>query len=131
MKYIKNNKIATAGFGKAIITKKRAIYNPIPDSEVDNPDYEPVISHYEDYEVEVYNATEQMLIDSGYEPYVEPELEPYTSYKQIVEQYIAERYTLTEELAIHRQKDAKPLEWQEYYDYCEACKARAREELSM
>lgn len=38
--------------------------------------------------------------------------------------FIRERYSLSEELAIIRQKkDEKPEEYQAYYDYCEECKA--------
>ncbi|MDE6243804.1 MAG: hypothetical protein K2M14_07335 [Muribaculaceae bacterium] len=51
------------------------------------------------------------------------------AYKARVEELIAERYSLREELAIHRQRDSKPEEFAEYNDFAEACKARARKEL--
>ncbi|MFI3283378.1 MAG: hypothetical protein SNG10_07760, partial [Rikenellaceae bacterium] len=44
---------------------------------------------------------------------------------KLVEQYIAQRYSTSQELAIQRQKETKPDEWQAYYDYCEECKAKA------
>lgn len=76
----------------------------------------------------VVNPTEEQLIDAGYEVYVAPEPIPYTpSYEELVEQYISEQYTHTQELAIQRQKESKPEEWQAYYDYCEECKERAKE----
>ena len=53
------------------------------------------------------------------------------AYKARVEELIAERYSLREELAIHRQRDSKPGEFAEYNDFAEACKARAREELGV
>ena len=42
---------------------------------------------------------------------------------------IRERYTESEEFAILRQKDEKPEEFREYYDYCELCKKMVRERL--
>ena len=49
------------------------------------------------------------------------------SYPEIVVVFIRERYTLDDELAIHRQKDSKPDEWNTYNAYCEDCKTKARE----
>lgn len=49
------------------------------------------------------------------------------SYGELVSLFIRERYSLNEELAISRQRDTKPEEFNEYYTYCEECKARARE----
>ena len=40
-------------------------------------------------------------------------------YPDLVEYLIDEKYNVKQELAIHRQKDTKPLEWQEYDAYCE------------
>lgn len=44
---------------------------------------------------------------------------------ELVERYIRERYTLSDELAILRQRDSKPQEFEEYNTYAEACKERA------
>lgn len=41
----------------------------------------------------------------------------------LINRKIRERYTLSEELAILRQKETKPNEYKEYNDYCEQCKA--------
>ena len=48
------------------------------------------------------------------------------SYKQKVEDYIREKYTVSDELAILRQRDTKPEEYAEYYAYCEECKAKSK-----
>lgn len=48
------------------------------------------------------------------------------SYEETVVALIRERYSLDDELAIHRQKDTKPDEWQEYNAFCEECKAKAK-----
>ncbi len=50
-------------------------------------------------------------------------------YETLVEQYIRERYTVSQELAILRQKDTKTEEYNEYFTYAEECKAKARAEV--
>ena len=49
-------------------------------------------------------------------------------YEEKVVSLIRQRYSLDEELAIQRQRDTKPEEFQAYFDYCEECKQRAKEE---
>ena len=46
-----------------------------------------------------------------------------------VDELIREKYSLSNELAILRQKDIKPEEWQAYNAYCEECKRKAKEEI--
>lgn len=48
-------------------------------------------------------------------------------YEELVVQFIREKYSLDDELAIQRQKETKPDEWSEYFSYCEECKAKAKE----
>lgn len=43
-------------------------------------------------------------------------------YGEAVNKLIRERYSLSEELAILRQKDEKPHEYEVYYSFCEECK---------
>lgn len=59
------------------------------------------------------------------------ELPSYTEeeYKAKVRSLIAMRYTIEDELAIQRQKDAKPVQYAEYDAFCEDCKLRAKEAL--
>lgn len=54
---------------------------------------------------------------------------PRISYDQLVSDLIRERYTLDQELAINRQRDTKPEEFQEYFDFCEQCKIKAHESI--
>lgn len=49
-------------------------------------------------------------------------------YEQRVEQLIRERYTVSDELAILRQRDTKPEEFAAYNQFCEQCKAIAKGE---
>ena len=49
------------------------------------------------------------------------------SYNELVVQFIREKYSLDEELAIQRQRDVKIVEFSEYNNYCEQCKIKAKE----
>ena len=49
-------------------------------------------------------------------------------YENKVVALIRKKYNVNQELAILRQRDTKPLEYQEYYDYAEQCKAEAKSE---
>ena len=49
------------------------------------------------------------------------------SYEHLVEQFIREKYSLSAELAILRQRDTKIVEFVEYNAYAEECKARAKQ----
>lgn len=53
------------------------------------------------------------------------------SYAGIVSAMIAERYSVSDELALHRQRDVKVEEFREYFDYCEECKDIARDALNL
>lgn len=51
------------------------------------------------------------------------------SYSTIVNELIRKRYSIDRELALHRQREIKSEEFQEYFDFCEACKNSARKVL--
>lgn len=50
-------------------------------------------------------------------------------YGDLVNKKIRRRYSISEELAMLRQKDEKPEEFALYNDYVEGCKAEAKAEL--
>lgn len=52
-------------------------------------------------------------------------------YPELVEELIRQRYTISQELAINRQRDTKPTQFEEYNSYCEECKAEAKKLLGM
>ena len=52
-------------------------------------------------------------------------------YPQLVETLIELRYNVKQELAINRQRDTKPLEFEEYNAYCQACKLEAKRILGI
>lgn len=73
------------------------------------------IKTYEDNGDTVYEYVyDQVLVDG------------YPTYPKVVDLLIRERYTISDELAIHRQRDNKPHEFSEYNAFCEACKDMAR-----
>ena len=50
-------------------------------------------------------------------------------YDQLVSDLIRVKYTIDQEIAINRQRDTKPEEFQEYFDFCEQCKIKAHEQI--
>ena len=48
------------------------------------------------------------------------------TYEEIVEDMVKTKYSLAQEVAILRQKDTKPTEYQEYYKFVEECKTEAK-----
>lgn len=83
----------------------------------------------------VYNGctyvppTDEILIAAGYEirqvEIYEPVLHVPT-YEEKVVQFIREKYTVDDELAILRQRDVKTEEFIEYNNFCEECKLKAK-----
>ena len=73
------------------------------------------------------------LINGEYLPVTvdtpDEEIKDTRSYSEKVVSLIREKYSLDEELAIQRQRDSKPQEFQEYFNYCEECKQKARGEV--
>ena len=50
-------------------------------------------------------------------------------YDEAVDAEIRKRYSISQEFAILRQRDEKPGEYEEYYAYCESCKAYVKEKM--
>lgn len=50
-------------------------------------------------------------------------------YPNLVSRLIRERYSVDDEMAILRQRDTKPDEYEAYNAFCEECKAKARKEI--
>lgn len=79
----------------------------------------------------VSNPTIEQIAMAGWEEYSQPTTSPTQvedpSYEELVNEFIRERYSASDEFAIIRQKDEKPEEFEAYYSYCEECKLRARQ----
>lgn len=52
-------------------------------------------------------------------------------YENMIVNEIRKKYSLNQELAILRQRDSKFYEYQEYFDYVEQCKAKAKQFFNM
>lgn len=75
---------------------------------------------------QIINPTHEQLLADGWEVYEPPTAEPYKpTYEERVEQLIREKYSISDELAILRQRDSKEDEFREYYEFCEECKEKA------
>ena len=62
---------------------------------------------------------------------IEIELSKEEKYQRLVVSMIRKRYSIDDELAILRQRDEKQSEYQEYFNYCEECKSKAKQELGI
>lgn len=52
--------------------------------------------------------------------------QPDPEYHSRVEELMRARYSLSDELALMRQRDTKPAEFAAYFDYAEQCKQQAK-----
>ena len=102
--------------------------------QVISPEYEPY-PEYTDEQVEAFFAAafEQnaMIKDVNGVPTLVARPAPtaeetQAAYENYVNSLIREKYTLSQELAILRQKDTKPEEYNAYNAYCEMCKIEAK-----
>ncbi len=57
--------------------------------------------------------------------------EKEAEYPRLVEIKIRGKYSISDEFAIQRQRDTKPEQFKEYFEFCEECKKRAKEELGI
>ena len=55
--------------------------------------------------------------------------EKQTFYENRVEELVGVKYSVRQELSIQRQRDEKPEEFKQYYEYVEQCKAQAKAEI--
>lgn len=67
------------------------------------------------FSVDKYNARKQKENEANYE--------------NLIVSKIRKKYSINQELAILRQRDTKPEEFEEYNTYVEQCKAEVKEEL--
>ena len=76
---------------------------------------------------QIINPTAAQILVDGWQEYISAPVESYVpTYEERVEQLIREKYNVNQELAIQRQRETKPDEFEEYFAYCEECKAKAK-----
>ncbi len=79
---------------------------------------------------QIINPTTEQLFANGWQEYILSEAEAYMpTYEERVELLIRKKYNVNQELAIQRQRETKPDEFEDYFAYCEACKAKAKNEI--
>lgn len=85
------------------------------------------------YEVEnrvlAFYKDETEIDEKQYNEYIKTVPKPkeeQIDYGEAVDGKIRERYSISEEFAILRQKEEKPEEYSAYYAYCEECKAKIK-----
>lgn len=81
----------------------------------------------------IFNPSEEMIIEDGWVPYIQPQVLPQYSledmYKLRIVDLIRQRYSMDDELAIQRQRDIKTKEFDEYNQFTERCKEIAYNEI--
>lgn len=63
--------------------------------------------------------------------YMRKESEISIQYEEMIVSEIRKKYSLNQELAILRQRDSKFAEYQEYFNYVEQCKSKAKQFFNM
>ena len=105
------------------VEAQEAVYDRVLIKEYQNggKEYEEVIVSPAREAKEAWDEYEDIQV---YIPYTETELQQ--QYENTVNALIREKYTLSQELAILRQRDSKPEEYNAYNAYCEMCKIEAK-----
>lgn len=85
-------------------------------------------------ESRTFNPSHEMLIANGWVVYTPPvskapEVSTEEQYKNRIIDLIREKYSTDDEIAILRQRDSKPEEFNTYNSFVEECKATARREI--
>ncbi len=78
-----------------------------------------------------FNPNKKQVLSDGwvkYEPQIS-EINVDEQYKNRIIDLIREKYSVDDELAIQRQRDVKPEEFDEYNAYVESCKQTAHNEI--
>lgn len=80
---------------------------------------------------DVFNPSEELILAAGWQPYESPVVEPSAEerYKERIIALIRERYSMDDEIALLRQRDSKPEEFDEYNTFVESCKQTAHIEV--
>lgn len=127
--YLQKDKLFVAHHDAVEAVKEVGHYNVVAVYPNGGKDVEWVVDTPAVEAREAYDEYEEIFI---YIPYSEEELEAkrVKAYEDLVESLIRQKYTISNELAILRQKDDKPEEFQEYYAYAEQCKVKAREKIN-
>lgn len=101
---------------------------------------EPLPEQPEHYEEIDAPASDEPVVEEVISPADETQLEPEPgpveqtpdprTYEQRIVRMIRTRYSISDELAILRQRDSKPEEFAAYFAFCEECKLAVKQQFS-
>ena len=75
------------------------------------------------------NLPQEEIVLTEEQIQAELELAKQNQYEDMIVSKIRQKYNINQELAILRQRDAKPQEFAEYNEYVEQCKKQVKNEL--
>ena len=82
---------------------------------------------------QTFNPSHELLLENGWIPYeytpIYIEIPLEQQYREKIIELIRLQYSIDDELAILRQRDTKPQEFEIYNDYVENCKQQAYNEI--
>ena len=124
----KNDWLTVANIEPKTRIVKEAYDETIEFNENGEPLKEPQTVHREAVTENYLECTELV---AHFKTYTQEELaeQKQARYENLVEKYIREKYSLSNELAILRQANTKYTEFYEYNTYAEECKAKAKAEV--
>ena len=88
----------------------------------------PIEFYKECIKIENYKIKDYVEIDSTHCDFT-IEVGELVNYEDEVNNLVREKYSLSEELSLLRQKESKADEYQVYYDYVESCKTAAKDKV--
>ena len=116
------------------LIEDKIIVDVIKGKPAEQEEYHYEYKNYYDENGNVTGTDRVKIIDKKYQPEIpdEPiyeEIMIYNqfTYKEYIIKKIRERYSIDDEIAILRQKDSKFTEYQEYFQYVEQCKSKAKQ----
>lgn len=126
--YLKDDKLLIAHHEAVEAVEEQGHYETIAEYPNGGKDVEWVVDVPAVEAKEAYDEYEEIQV---YIPYTANEIAKRKAeqYPILVEQYIREKYSLSAEIAILRQRDVKIDEFNEYDVYAESCKVRAKAEI--
>ena len=128
--YLKNDKVLISHHEAVEAVEEQGHYETIAEYPNGGKDVEWVVDVPKVEAKEAYDEYEDIQV---YIPYTDEELAKKKEEHEecLIEQYIRERYSISQEIGILRKRDEEPEKAKKHYDYVEECIVRARAEISI
>lgn len=116
--------------GSIYIDKEVYLIKDFTDEILSNPPYNYTKVEIEDKYADCINQDFNEDLTFSVEKYnARKQKENEVKYENLIVSKIRKKYTINQELSILRQRDTKPVEYQEYFNYVEQCKSEAKMEI--